>query len=99
MKTRPWRPIAPLPPTTDYDFSPDEGLRRWWLSHRAQIGDDRLTPLHRSWAIETGIIEGIYQLDEAQTRTLIENGFDPPTFHHPALARIRTTSGPSCRTT
>ena len=77
MKTRPWRPIAALPPTTDYDFSPDDGLRRRWLSHRAQIGDDRLTALHRSWAIETGIIEGIYQLDEAQTRTLIEQGFEP----------------------
>ena len=31
--------------------------------------------MHRSWAIETGIVEGRYRLDEAQTRTHIHLGF------------------------
>ncbi len=77
MTTRPWHPITPLQPQSDRDFSQDDDLRLRWLEHRSNAGDADLTELHRSWAIETGIIEGIYQLDEAQTRTLIEQGFEP----------------------
>ena len=76
MTAHPWRPITPVQ-QSDYDFSSDDDLRRQWLGHRSHVGDADLTALHRSWAIETGIIEGIYQLDEAQTRTLIEQGFVP----------------------
>ena len=32
---------------------------------------------HRHWAIQTGIIEGLYRLDEAQTRILVEQSFEP----------------------
>ena len=42
--------------------------------------NDGLTALHRIWAIETGIIEGLYTLDETQTRTLVERGFQPSTI-------------------
>ena len=76
MATRPWRPISPLRP------QPDDDLQREWLNYRSHVGDAGLPSLqrfeqqlHRSWAIETGIIEGLYRLDEAQTRTLIETGF------------------------
>ena len=77
MTTRPWHPIAPLVPQPNRDFSADDDLRQQWLSQRSNVEHTGLTALHRSWAIETGIIEGIYQLDEAQTRTLIEQGFEP----------------------
>ena len=84
MTTRPRQPIAPLEQTSDYDLSQDDELRRQWIDHRSQIGKAGLTALqqferqlHRSWAIETGIIEGLYRLDEAQTQTLIEQGFEP----------------------
>ena len=77
MTSRQWRPIAPLVPQPNRDFSADDDLRQQWLSQRSNVEHTGLTALHRSWAIETGIIEGIYQLDEAQTRTLIEQGFEP----------------------
>ena len=77
------------------DFSQDDALRQQWLNHRSSTDNDGLTALHRSWAIETGIIEGIYWLDEAQTRTLIEQGFEPENIPRPAPAKTPTT----CRTT
>ena len=77
MTTRPWQPITPLEPQPQHDFDQDDALRQQWLNQRSNVGNAGLTALHRSWAIETGIIEGIYRLDEAQTRTLIEEGFKP----------------------
>ena len=79
MTTHPWRPITPLQ-QSDYDFSSDDDLRRQWLEHRSHVGDADLTALHRSWAIETGSIEGIYRLDEVQTRNLVARGFEPSTI-------------------
>ena len=38
-------------------------------------GEADPTALHRTWAIETGIVEGLYRLDDIQTRTFIEHGF------------------------
>ena len=77
MTTRPWRPITPLQPDTEQDYSQHDALRDQWHNHLTDVGDGGLTALHRSWAIETGIIEGIYRLDEIQTRALIERGFEP----------------------
>ena len=77
MTTRPWHPITPLQPGTDNDFSQDDALLRQWLDHRTDVGDSNLTALHRSWAIETGVIEGIYRLDADQTQVLVEHGFEP----------------------
>ena len=78
MTTQSWHPITPLEPHPEHDFTQDDDVRQQWLNQRSQPEDDRLTPLHRSWAIETGIIEGLYRLDDAQTRNLIERGFECP---------------------
>ena len=78
MTTRSWCPITPLAPQPAHDFSQDDELLRQWLQHRSNAEDAGQSALRRSWAIETGIIEGIYRLDEAQTRTLIEQGFELP---------------------
>ena len=77
MTTRPWRPITPLQPSPEHDFSQDDALRQQWLDQQSRAKNAGLTALHRSWAIETRIIEGLYQLDEAQTRILVETGFEP----------------------
>ena len=77
MTSRQWRLIAPLVPQPNRDFSADDDLRQQWLDRRSNAEDAGLTALHRSWAIETGIIEGLYCLDNAQTSTLIEQGFVP----------------------
>ena len=89
MTTRPWRPISPLPLQPAHNFSQEDELRRQWLNHRTRAQDAGLAALqqfeqqlHRRWAIETGIIEGLYPLDEAQTLTLIEHGFEPSAMRH-----------------
>lgn len=38
--------------------------------------------LHRRWAVETGRIEGVYQLSDAEVKSLVEDGFS-----------LRTTAG------
>ena len=78
-----WSPIAPL---GDYevgiDFGEIDGLRRQWLEVKERV--ESSTPqaysrfneeLSREWAIETGIIEGLYELDRGTAQELIENGF------------------------
>ena len=80
MTTRPWCPITALQPEGSYNFSQDDDLRQQWLDQRSDVGSAGLTALHRSWAIETGIIEGIYRLDETQTQALIERGFESSTI-------------------
>ena len=77
---RSWYPITQLQPHSDHDFSQDDGLRQQWLDQRSDVENTRLTALHRSWAIETGVIEGLYTLDRTQTRTLVERGFQPSTI-------------------
>ena len=79
----PWSPIEPLDmDSLDMDFREINGLHRQWLEVRASVEES--TPkaydqfneeLFRSWAIETGIIEGLYDLDRSVTLTLIQQGF------------------------
>ena len=77
MTTLPWHLMTPLQPQPDRDFSQDDDLRQQWFDRRSDIANAGLTALHRSWAIETGITEGLYWLDDDQTRTLIQRGFVP----------------------
>tara|TARA_Y100000310_G_scaffold181241_1_gene181164 strand:+ start:20773 stop:22320 length:1548 start_codon:yes stop_codon:yes gene_type:complete len=77
-----WAPIRPLTSAdSQADFAEIDALQSEWLEvkHRA----DQSTPalyqefndrLDREWAIETGIIEGLYQLDRGVTATLVEQG-------------------------
>lgn len=76
-----WQPIAPLG-ETGYDFQEITSLQREWLRIKRDV--ERDTPqayaeftarLTRRWAIETGIIEGVYELDRGVTETLVEKGF------------------------
>ena len=76
-----WRPITPLSERCDYDFSEIDSLQRQWLAFRR--GREATAPaayqaflqrLTRSWAIETGIIEGLYTLDRGMTETLVMRG-------------------------
>ncbi len=76
-----WQPIAPLG-ETGYDFQEITSLQREWLRIKAEVERDApqayaefTARLTRRWAIETGIIEGVYELDRGVTETLIENGF------------------------
>ena len=77
-----WKPIQ-LAESEDegFDFQEIDSLQRQWLQVKQEA--ESSTPeaysafterLTRRWAIETGIIEGIYDLDRGVTKTLIENG-------------------------
>ena len=78
-----WSPIAPLGDgEVGMDFGEIDGLRRQWLEVKERV--ESSTPqaysrfneeLSREWAIETGIIEGLYELDRGITQTLIRRGF------------------------
>ena len=77
-----WEPIADLPQDwsslTDGELGP---LLQFWKDQRADLEQSgALTEfskrLSREWSIETGQIEGVYDLDRGITQTLIERGID-----------------------
>ena len=77
-----WKPIELIEPEAEeYDFQEIDSLQRQWLQVKSSV--ERAAPdaykefnerLTRSWAIETGIIEGIYDLDRGVTETLVAKG-------------------------
>ena len=77
-----WRPIRPVDAAKEqYNFREIDSLQQQWLNIRDQQDatatrsyEAFLKRLGRSWAIETGIIEGLYTLDRGVTETLIERG-------------------------
>lgn len=82
MTSHQWQPIQPADPASEqYDFGEIDSLQRQWLALKER--QDSVTAqahaafrerLNRSWAIETGIIEGLYTLDQGVTETLIQRG-------------------------
>ena len=81
MSAHKWQPISPLPENWDYDFSEIDPLQRQWTAYRQEreaANPDAyvefIARLTRSWAIETGIIEALYTLDQGTTETLVMRG-------------------------
>ena len=69
-----------------------ESLKRVWANQKdemVQLGtlDEFDKRLRREWAIETGIIEGVYTLDRGVTRTLIAKGIEAALIPHNATNR------------
>ena len=76
-----WQPISPLRGDCGYDFSEIDSLQRQWLNVKRAREESYpatyeafLERLTRSWAIETGIIEGLYMLERGMTETLVMRG-------------------------
>ena len=77
-----WEPIQPIEQESEqYDFAEIKSLQQQWLAIRKeyesstpQVYQVFMERLGRSWAIETGIIEGLYTLDRGVTETLVEKG-------------------------
>jgi fido (protein-threonine AMPylation protein) len=88
-----WKEISDLP--EDLDSLRDrelESLSEVWAREKESIGDDNRVKdfnaeLAREWAIETGIVEGVYTLDRGITQTLIERGIDSAYIPHDATNR------------
>src|SRR6266704_3174436 len=77
-----WQPITDLPQDwsslTDGELGP---LLEFWNDQRADLEQSGALAafsqhLAREWSIETGQIEGVYNLDRGVTQTLIEHGIN-----------------------
>ena len=82
-----WEPITDLG-DEDYEAASSElrALMAVWDEARGELDERQVEEfndrLNREWAIETGIIERIYTLDEVTTRLLIEQGIDASLIAH-----------------
>ena len=77
-----WQPITRLDSESSrVDFQEIDSLHQQWTNFREQREASNPNAyksfrerLERRWAIENGIIEGLYTLDRGMTQTLVENG-------------------------
>ena len=89
-----WHPQTGI---TDLDIAPEElsdsripGVRAVWTQQQERLkGSAQLSDftekMSREWAIETGIIENLYDIDRGVTQTLIESGFHAELISHGAV--------------
>jgi hypothetical protein len=80
--TNKWEPISDLPQDwkalTNEELTP---LLQFWTDQRTDLEQNGVLTqfsgrLAREWSIETGQIEGVYNIDRGITQTLIERGID-----------------------
>ncbi len=83
LHTLHWEPIQDLP--SDWKSTlvdrRTSSMVQAWIEQSGQLREQDLyknflAKLQRQWAIETGVIEGIYSLSDGATMTLIEKGLD-----------------------
>jgi fido (protein-threonine AMPylation protein) len=70
------------------------GIKAIWTDQRARLeGTRQLSDfterLSREWAIETGVIENLYEIERGVTQTLIERGFQAELLSHGSTNRPR----------
>lgn len=70
------------------------GIKAIWTDHRTRLkGTSQLSDfterLSREWAIETGVIENLYEIERGVTQTLIERGFQAELLSHGSTNRPR----------
>lgn len=70
------------------------GIKAVWTDQRKQLkGSAQLSDfterLSREWAIETGIIENLYEIERGVTQTLIERGFQAELLSHGSTNKPR----------
>ncbi len=85
----------------DFELDPCElavseipGIRESWREQRDQLKGTQQLPefierLGREWAIETGVIENLYEIDHGVTQTLIEHGFQAELLQHGSTNKPR----------
>ncbi len=82
-----WREISDMQSELEAARDPElESLREMWRVERERFDAADVEAINREmareWAIETGIIEGVYTLDRGITQTLIERGIDAAYIPH-----------------
>lgn len=93
-----WQPSTGI---TDFEVNPQSlaaseipGIKAVWQDQRKRLaGSKQLADfterLSREWAIETGIIEGLYEIERGVTQTLIERGFQAELLSHGSTDKPR----------
>ncbi len=93
-----WNPDTGI---TDLEADPHElraseipGIKAVWTDQRERLKgtaqlSDFTEKLSREWAIETGIIENLYEIDRGVTQTLIEQGFRAELLSHGSTNKPR----------
>ncbi|MGH9658626.1 MAG: Fic family protein, partial [Bryobacteraceae bacterium] len=88
-----WKPIADLPEDLRALRRTElTALREVWRRHKESLeGSAELAEFlarwNREWAIETGVIEGVYTLDRETTRALVEHGITASLISHSSTDR------------
>jgi Fic family protein len=82
-----WLPIEPPAHPEHLEAAELRGFAQVWERQRGHLrvtgADERfLERLRRSWAIETGIIERLYDLSEGATHLLVQQGLDASLISH-----------------
>ena len=83
-----WKPIEDLPDDWQKLASSElAGLFAVWKEHVVRLKDSPAyrefqARLRREWAIETGVIENLYEIERGVTQTLIERGFQAELLSH-----------------
>jgi Fic family protein len=83
-----WQPITDIP--VEWQKLSSEELKAFvplWHEQKEKLRNDKALKefnekLKREWAIETGIIEGLYNLDRGTTQLLIERGLEASLIAH-----------------
>ena len=79
-----WTPETGITDICDDDLASHaselDGIKSIWTEQKDHLKDTKqlkrfIEETSREWAIETGIIENVYQIDRGITQTLIEQGF------------------------
>ena len=70
------------------------GIKAVWTDQKTRLkGTSQLSDfterLSREWAIETGVIENLYEIERGVTQTLIERGFQAELLSHGSTNRPR----------
>jgi Fic family protein len=83
LHTNKWEPITDLSPDWKSKLQDSQTLTmvQTWVEQAHELRQKELykefiARLRRQWAVETGIIEGLYDLSEGATIALIEKGLD-----------------------
>lgn len=79
---------------SDLSASEIPGIKAVWTEQRSRLkGTSQLSDftdrLSREWAIETGVIENLYEIERGVTQTLIERGFQAELLDHGSTNRPR----------
>ncbi len=93
-----WDPISGIKdfeqPPAELSSSSIPGIKAIWTEQRRRLqGSHQLSTftekLSREWAIETGLIENLYDIERGVTQTLIEHGFQAQLLTHGSTNKPR----------